>query len=423
MIQAHLNSTRSWIVFCAGIFAYMAAVSQRTSFGVAGLQATERFDATAQILASFSVVQLVVYAGAQVPIGLLLDKVGPRVLIISGAVLMAMGQAFLAISTNVPMGLVGRILVGSGDAMVFVSVLKLLPLWFSGSRIPVLTQLVGTFGQVGQLISLFPFHLILVQFGWTPAFSVMSGLALASLLISVSLIRNGPGWEHLSTGAPMRTRDRLSAAWKQPGTRLGFWTHFTTSFMLNVFLLSWGYPFLVQGQGLDGDFASALMSVFVVVAILYGPLLGALTARYPNKRSNFALGVIVAMILMWAVVLFWPGTAPLWVLILLLVTVAAGGPSSVIAFDFARTFNPPNIMGTAVGLVNTGGFFGGFVTIYLVGAVMDWLYVAGGSTGELYNLPAFRIALSAQFFMAFIGVTFMLIERGKARKQGAKITD
>lgn len=108
----------------------MAAVSQRTSFGVAGLQATERFDATAQILASFSVVQLVVYAGAQVPIGLLLDKVGPRILIISGSVLMAMGQAFLAISTNVPMGLVGRILVGSGDAMVFVSVLKLLPLWF-----------------------------------------------------------------------------------------------------------------------------------------------------------------------------------------------------------------------------------------------------------------------------------------------------
>jgi MFS family permease len=154
---------------------------------------------------------------------------------------------------------------------------------------------------------------------------------------------------------------------------------------------------------------------------LYGPFLGALTARYPDKRSNFALGVIAAMTLMWAVVLFWPGAAPLWVLILLLVAVAAGGPSSVIAFDFARTFNPPHLMGTAVGLVNTGGFFGGFVTIYLVGAIMDWQYVANGSNGELYNLPAFRIALLVQFVMAFIGVTFMLIERGKARRQGTKI--
>ncbi|MGP9782786.1 MFS transporter [Arthrobacter sp. MYb211] len=421
MIQSHLNSARSWLVVCAGIFTYMAAVSQRTSFGVAGLQATERFDATAQILASFSVVQLVVYAGAQVPVGLLLDKVGPRIMIITGSVLMAMGQAFLAISTSVPMGLGGRILVGSGDAMVFVSVLKLLPLWFSGSRIPVLTQLVGTFGQAGQLVSLFPFHLILVQFGWTPAFSIMSGLALASLLIAISLIRNGPGWAHLSESAPMRTRDRLTTAWKQPGTRLGFWTHFTTSFMLNVFLLTWGYPFLVQGQGLEGGFASGLMSIFVAVAVLYGPLLGALTARYPQKRSNFALGVIGAMVFMWAVVLFWPGAAPLWVLIILLVAVAAGGPSSVIAFDFARTFNPPNIMGTAIGLVNTGGFFGGFVTIYLVGVVMDWLYVANGSVGELYNLPAFRIALSVQFVMAAIGVTFMLIERRKARRQPANI--
>lgn len=127
MSQAHLNSSKSWVVFSFAILAYISAISQRTSFGVAGIEATERFNASAQILASFSVVQLVVYAGAQVPVGLLLDKFGPRILITTGALFMAAGQAFLAISVNVPMGLVGRVMVGMGDAMVFVSVLKLLP--------------------------------------------------------------------------------------------------------------------------------------------------------------------------------------------------------------------------------------------------------------------------------------------------------
>ncbi|WP_141366747.1 MFS transporter [Glutamicibacter uratoxydans] len=416
MSSPQLNSAKSWMVYGFAVLAYISAIAQRTSFGVAGLEATERFNASAQILATFSVVQLVVYAGAQVPVGLALDKLGPKILITTGAVLMTLGQAFLAISTNVPMGLVGRVMVGMGDAMVFVSVLKLLPLWFSGSRIPILTQLTGTFGQLGQLISIFPFHMMLIGIGWTPAFSMLSALAFATLVTTVAFVRNGPRWTGAQPPAAHQG-SRLAAAIKQPGTRLGFWTHFTTAFMANVFMMSWGYPFLVQGQGIDSATASSLMTVFVVVAVLVGPLLGALTSRYPQRRSTFALAIIAWILVMWIIVLLWPGHSPMWLLIVLMIAIAAGGPASVISFDFARTFNPPHLMGTATGVVNTGGFIGAFVTIYVIGFIMDLQYKAGGSTGELYNLPAFRIALSFQFLMAALGVTFMLIERGKARRQ------
>lgn len=415
MSQAHLNSPKSWMVFGFAILAYISAISQRTSFGVAGIEATERFDASAQILATFSVVQLVVYAGAQVPVGLLLDKFGPRVLITCGSVLMAAGQAFLAISVNVPMGLAGRVMVGMGDAMVFVSVLKLLPLWFSSSRIPVLTQLTGTFGQLGQLISIFPFHMILLGVGWSAAFSVMSGFAFATFITTLAFVRNGQGWNGAAQGTPA-TGSRIALAWKQPGTRLGFWTHFTTAFMINTFMMTWGYPFLVEGQGIDSSVASGLMSVFVVVAIVLGPILGALTARHAGQRSNFALGIVGLILVTWAIVLCWPGQAPIWLLIFLMICIAAGGPASVIGFDFARTFNPPRVLGTATGLVNTGGFMGAFITIYAIGFIMDLLYKVNGSTGELYNLSAFRIALSFQFVMAAIGVSFMLVERRKARR-------
>ncbi|KUM30707.1 MFS transporter [Arthrobacter sp. EpRS66] len=415
MSQPHLNSTKSWLVYGFAIIAYISAISQRTSFGVAGIEATERFHASAQILATFSVVQLIVYAGAQVPVGLLLDKFGPRILITCGALLMSAGQAFLAISVNVPMGLVGRVMVGMGDAMVFVSVLKLLPLWFSGSRIPVLTQLTGTFGQLGQLISIFPFHMMLLNVGWSPAFSVMSGFAFATFITTIAFVRNGQSWTGAGQGGHS-SGSRIVQALKQPGTRLGFWTHFTTAFMINTFMMTWGYPFLVEGQGLDSSLASGLMSIFVVVAVVLGPMLGALTARHAEHRSNYALGIIGLMLVMWAVVLFWPGQAPLWVLIVLMISVAAGGPASVIGFDFARTFNPPNVLGTATGLVNTGGFIGAFITIYVIGFILDLLNEGNGASGELYNLGSFRIALSVQFVMAALGIAFMLIERRKARR-------
>jgi fucose permease len=92
-------------VWGIGVFAYLAAITQRTSFGVAGLHATERFDATAAALSAFTVVQLLVYAGLQIPVGLMVDKFGSRFMITGGAVLMCAGQVQLAFASSIPEGL------------------------------------------------------------------------------------------------------------------------------------------------------------------------------------------------------------------------------------------------------------------------------------------------------------------------------
>ncbi|HVC72883.1 MAG TPA: MFS transporter, partial [Mycobacteriales bacterium] len=167
-------SRRAWLVWSVGIAAYIVAVLQRTSLGVAGLEATDRFETSASVLASFIVVQLVVYAALQVPAGLLLDRFGPRILIATGAALMALGQALLAVSPNVPLALVGRVLVGAGDAVTFISMLRLVTAWLPG-RVPVMTQVTGILGQVGQPLSAVPFVALLHLSGWTSAFLSAAG--------------------------------------------------------------------------------------------------------------------------------------------------------------------------------------------------------------------------------------------------------
>jgi sugar phosphate permease len=72
--------------------AYIVAVLQRSSFGVAGLDAAARFDAGASLVASFAMLQLVVYAALQIPVGVMLDRLGPRVLIATGSAVMAAGR-------------------------------------------------------------------------------------------------------------------------------------------------------------------------------------------------------------------------------------------------------------------------------------------------------------------------------------------
>ena len=115
-----MNSARSWIVFSGAVFAYLIGVTQRTSFGVLTVDATERFHANAAAVSTVAVVQIIVYAARQIPVGILVDRVGPRALIVSGAIVMAVGQAVLAVSPSIGFVIFARVLVGMGDAATFV---------------------------------------------------------------------------------------------------------------------------------------------------------------------------------------------------------------------------------------------------------------------------------------------------------------
>ncbi|MGN7149085.1 MFS transporter [Arthrobacter sp. SAFR-179] len=416
-----MTAPRAWLIWTIGIFGYLVAVAQRTSFGVVGLEATERFHATASAISFFTVLQLLVYAGLQIPVGVLVDRFGSRAMIAGGAVLMGLGQLQLAFAESIPGGVLGRVLVGAGDAMTFISVIRLIPLWFAPARVPLVTQLTGMSGQLGQLFSVLPFALVLHLSGWTPAFLLLAGMSALAVVLVLLLLQDSPpgtGRPHARQGL-RATGASLARAWSQPGTRLGMWSHFTIQFSGTVFAMTWGYPFLISGQGLEAGTVAALMALYVAAAMAVGPFIGRFVSRHPLRRSTMVLLIAGATAAAWAAVLLLPGRAPLWLLAGLVVVLAIGGPGSMIGFDFARTFNPAHRIGTATGIVNVGGFIAALVSIFLIGLVLDVLYATGFSQGVLYGLAPFRLALSVQFLLLAIGAAAILASRRKVRRQMA----
>ncbi|MDQ4489706.1 MFS transporter [Sinomonas sp. ASV486] len=412
-----MNSWRAYTVWGIGVFAYLVAVLQRTSFGVVGLEAADRFHAGGAALSAFTVLQLVVYASLQIPVGILVDRFGSRVMVAAGAVFMALGQLQIAEAESVVTGIIGRMLVGMGDAMTFVSVLRLVPLWFSGRRSPLMSQLTGVIGQLGQLVSVIPFLALLRATGWSQAFMSLAALSVLVVVLVLTLLRNAPpGTKVEPEGEPEGTRAVLAAAWRQPGTRLGMWSHFTVQFSGNVFALMWGFPFMVAGQGYDAQTAAGLMSFFVVVAIIAGPPMGRFVARYPLRRSTLVLAICALTAAVWIAVLLVPGHAPVWLMAVLVAVLALGGPSSMIGFDFARTFNPSHRLGTATGIVNIGGFVAALLTMFLVGYLLDLQHALGLSPQGLYSLDAFRVALSVQLLVLGGGALALIRVRRKVRR-------
>jgi MFS family permease len=417
-----VNSRRAWIVYTVAVFAYLVAVMQRSSLGVAGVDATERFDVQAAALSSLAVVQLIIYAALQIPVGVVLDRVGPRPLIATGALLMILGQVTLALAPSIELAILGRVLVGAGDAMTFISVSRLIAAWFSGRTLPLLSQAMGTIGQLGQVLSAIPLSLVLHELGWEPAFLSAAALSVVALVLVVLFVHNAPpGTVHVDRpgGWPAAIR-QLRESLARPGTQLGFWSHFVTQSPGTVLTLLWGFPFLSVGLGYGRTTASLLLTLIVAVAVVAGPVLGILSARHPYRRSNLVLGIVASMGVAWAAVLLWPGEPPLWLVITMLVVVAVGGPGSLIGFDFARTFNPARSLGSASGVVNVGGFLASFVMMLLIGVALDLIDRGKGGTGipaELYSIESFRIAFLVQFPIVGAGVVFLLLARRRTRRR------
>ena len=298
---------------------------------MAGVEAQQRFATTAAVLSLFAVLQLAVYASLQVPVGVLLDRIGSRRLIAGGAVLMAGGQLLLATAHGVGLAVAARVLVGAGDAMTFISALRLVAVWFPPASVPLLSQLTGILGQVGQIAAAYPLVALLQRDGWNASFLVAAGAGFAVAVLAATLLRNAPPGARLSgpaIGAGEAVR-RLGLAWREPGTRLGLWTHFVTQFSGVVFALMWGYPFLVVGEHRSPAQAGLLITILVVVAMIIGPILGHLAARWPYRRSVPVLSIVAATVVAWTVVLAWPGRAPFALLAVLVVVLASNGPGSL----------------------------------------------------------------------------------------------
>ena len=299
------SARRVWVVWSVALAAYVVGVMHRTSFGVAGLDAAHRFAAAPATLSGFVVLQLLVYAGLQVPVGLLLDRFGGRALVVTGALTMAAGQLLLALATSIPLAIAARVLVGTGDALTFISVLSVVTAWFPPRRVPVMTQLTGLVGQLGQVLSAVPLAALLHGPGWTPAFLSAAAVGVAVALAVLAVVRDRPPGAPAPppASAPREVLRGLRWSWSEPGTRLGLWTHLGTQFCGTVFGLLWGVPYLVAGQGMAPAQASALLTLPVVVGIIAGPLFGEFAARHPMRRSYLVLSVIAAHALVWGAVL------------------------------------------------------------------------------------------------------------------------
>ncbi|MFI9319501.1 nitrate/nitrite transporter [Kitasatospora aureofaciens] len=405
----------AWVAWSIGVSVYVLAVVHRTSLGVAGLDAAERFGIGASALSTFSILQVLVYAAMQVPVGLLVDRFGPRRVLLLGVLLLSTGQLAFAFSSSFAPALASRAVLGCGDAMTFISVLRIAARWFPAAKNPFVAQLTGLAGMGGNLVSTVVLAQALHSEGWTPTFTAVALLGVAVFALVALFLREAPAAvrpvDPPTAAARPKVRRQVLDCWREPGTRLGLWIHFTTQFPGNAFGLLWGMPYLVEAQGMSRGEAGGLLTLLVLSNMSFGFLFGRLLSRTARARMPIVLTVITTTGLGWALVLAWPGGhPPMWLLVGIILVMGSNGPASLVGLDYARTRNPAERLGTASGIVNMGGFIGTMITLFGIGVLLDAVSPAGA---EAYSATAFRWAFCWQYVPLAVGTLMILRLRRK----------
>jgi MFS family permease len=322
-------------------------------------------------------------------------------MLVTASLVMSSAQLLFAVVPSYPAALFARALLGCGDAMTFISVLRYAAVNFSPRRYPLLVALTSMAGTIGNIAATLPLALVLHAGGWSLGFGIAAGLSFAAALAVLALLDD-------STLPPSRIRSlaqmragvagvwqRVRAAWSLPGTRLGFWVHFACMSSATAFGVLWGSPYLIKVTGFSTAGAGAVLMAGVIAAALFSPALGWLIGRRPIVRVPLALGVCGTTIVGWIVLVTAFGDAPprAYVVPLFVVT-ALGAPASMTAFALARDYNHSRTLGTASGVVNVGGFLATVVIALGIGWALD----AQGGTSAHALRWAVLVAVGVQLF-------------------------
>jgi MFS family permease len=398
---------RAWLVWGVGAFAYLVAMLHRMSLGVAGTDAAERFGVAVGALGAFTSLQLVLYLAMQIPAGLLADRFGPRRTLAVGLGIMALGELVFALAHSMALGLVGRGLVGVGDALTFLNVLRLAHAWFPRRLQPMLAALTGFAGALGQLVSTVPLELGLRHLHWTGTFLLLGGLTALLATLPLVVVRDrpavspdaaedpaagtagtravaaptdaatGPAWRPGTTEAPAAVPEHepigrtLAAAWRRPATRRGFFLHMGALSPFMITAAVWGVPYMTDAQGMSRAEAASVLLVGSFAFVVAGPLIALVVGSDARRQRAAGLVFPATSTLVWAVLLLWPGAVvPRGVLVAAIAITGIGAGGSMLAFEIARRAAPPAASGSAGALVNCGGFSAAVVGSLVIGQLL-----------------------------------------------------
>ncbi len=329
------------------------------------------------------------YAGMQIPVALLLDKIGPRIVISLSALLCAFATWLLIASSSWDVALLSRFLIGVGSVVGFLGTSKIISQWFPQNRYAQLVGLSFSFGLLGAVYGGRPISFMIDQLGWQQVAQLLSIAALSLGVLTFIFLRgkSTPQEEQY----PVISSLRQLFTYK-PLIVLAF-ANLMMVGALEGFADVWGVPFLMNARHIGKGEAAGITSYIFIGMLFGGPILGFFAEKFKAHHTVIFLSALGMSALMMLVLL---GNSYLssYGLMAVMLLIGILCCYQVVVFATGAQIVPTHLMGITIALLNCINMFGGSFFHGSIGRLMDRFDPNSLVDGvRVYSLEAYIHAL------------------------------
>lgn len=334
------------------------------------------------------------FAAFQLPLGVLLDRFGPRRIESLLLIFAALGAFIFARAESLAGLVAGRAFIGFGVSACLMAAFKAYVMWFPRGQLPLINGLQMSAGGLGALSATAPVEAMLGFTDWRGIFLVLAILTLAVAATVFWMVpEKDPGNDQLTFGEQLRGISQIF-------TSMTFWRIAPVAALSQAGFLSihglWSGPWLRDVAGLNrGEVAGVLM--LVAAAMIGGYVLLGGAAERLSKSGIRPVAVAVAgmstfMFIQLLVILGYSRWAlPVWMFF------GFFGTSGIISYAVLSQSFPVHLAGRANTALNLLVFVVAFIAQWGIGAVIEiWPVTAEGGYDPAGYRAAFGVMLSLQ---------------------------
>lgn len=383
-------SRRAWVIFAALVGTYIASQFYRASLTVIAPDLMRDFALSAESIGGIAGLFFLVFGLVQIPVGVLLDRFGPR-RVMPGLFVIAVLGALVFAAADSGAGLAaGRSLLGLGCAAGLMGAMVVIGRWFPREKFATMGGILMGVSSVGVLMAATPLAWASATIGWRGAFVISAGVTALLAAMLYLVVRDAPPGSAAAEPVKETPREILAGIgtvmkngllWRIVAMQLTIYPSVMTVATL------WAGPYLADVHGLDteqrGDALNILFGALVVSPLLLGPL-----DRVFDTRKWVVIGSAVSLATILMTFAIWPQPA-LWQALGLLLLLGLASAGSLVLHAHARSVLPERLVGRGMTLQNSASIGGIFLWQAATGFIIGAFDAPGGVVPEIAYRAAF----------------------------------
>ena len=368
------------MLFLSAFLAFLTRLAPAVA--LPNLQVT--FGLTAAELSLLTALYLWPFALMQPVAGLLTDRLGPRRSVTIFLVIAGLGQLFLALAPSFTSALLGRAGTGIGGSILYVAAAKIMARWFPRREFGTLTGAWTSVANLGGIAAAAPLAALLSLIGWRASFGAIGVAVLVTALLVFVFVRDRPadlGWPTLidpdepirSAGAtrPLSFSDSLRIVLHEPNTWLLGGYAFLLFGTMTMMQGLWAVPYLMDINGYTQQEAANSLTLWAVGLIVGCTLWGYIADRVLKTRKGvICIGAVVYAFL-WILLTVEPAGLPRGVLQVAMFWGGFFASTWIPAYAQLKEAVPPQVVATAMGMLNLFFWLGGAFYQQLSGLLLE----------------------------------------------------